>query len=59
MKRLLTSVFALVFTFSVWGQTNLTTAVDFTVTDYEGNVHNLFDYLDNGQMVALYFFFNS
>ncbi len=59
MKKLLLSVFALVFAASVWGQTGLTTAVDFTVTDTQGNVHNLFDYLDNGQMVALYFFFNS
>jgi thiol-disulfide isomerase/thioredoxin len=37
-------------------QTTLTTAVDFTITDLEGNSHNLFDYLDAGQYVCIDFY---
>jgi thiol-disulfide isomerase/thioredoxin len=37
-------------------QTNLTTAVDFTVTDLEGESHTLFDYLEDGKYVCLDFF---
>ena len=41
---------------SVVAQTTLTTAVDFTVTDLEGNEHNLFSYLDAGKYVCIDFF---
>ena len=37
-------------------QTSLTNAVDFTVTDLEGNSHTLFDYLNNGKYVCVDFF---
>ena len=37
-------------------QTTLTTAVDFTITDLDGNSHNLFDYLDAGQYVCIDFY---
>jgi len=40
-------------------QTNLTTAVDFTVTDVHGEIHNLFSILDGGQHVILDFFFTT
>ena len=40
-------------------QTNLTTAVDFTVTDVHGEIYNLFSILDGGQHVILDFFFTT
>jgi thiol-disulfide isomerase/thioredoxin len=40
-------------------QTNLTTAVDFTVTDVHGNTHNLFSILDSEKHVILDFFFTT
>ncbi len=40
-------------------QTNLTQAVDFTVTDVNGNVHNLFNILNGGQHVCIDFFFDT
>ncbi len=40
-------------------QTNLTEAVDFTVTDCHGQTYNLFEILDRGQAVFIDFFFNS
>ena len=58
MKRILLSVFTLV-TFSLNAQTNLTTAVDFTVTDVHGITHNLFNYLDDGKHVIIDFFFTT
>jgi len=36
-------------------QTNLTTAIDFTVTDFNGNTINLFSILDSGQWVLINF----
>lgn len=38
-------------------QTSLTVAVDFTVTDIDGNSHNLFNILNAGQYVCIDFFF--
>ena len=38
-------------------QTNLTEAVDFTVTDCHGQTYNLFEILDRGQAVFIDFFF--
>lgn len=40
-------------------QTNLTQAVDFTVTDCHGQTYNLFEILDRGQAVFIDFFFYS
>ena len=40
-------------------QTNLTEAVDFTVTDCHGQTYNLFEILDRGQAVFIDFFFYS
>jgi cytochrome oxidase Cu insertion factor (SCO1/SenC/PrrC family) len=40
-------------------QTTLTTAVDFTVTDTDGNSHNLFNILNSGKYVCLDFFFTT
>ncbi len=57
MRKLLLSVvfvFSMTFAFS---QTPLTTAVDFTATDTEGNEVNLFEILDGGQYVCIDFFF--
>jgi thiol-disulfide isomerase/thioredoxin len=57
MKHFTILFAAFAFAFSVTtAQTNLTTAVDFTITDLEGNSHNLFDYLDSGQYVCIDFF---
>jgi thiol-disulfide isomerase/thioredoxin len=43
----------------VKSQTNLTTAVNFTVTDVHGQTHNLFNILDGGQHVVIDFFFTT
>lgn len=40
-------------------QTILTTAVDFTVTDTDGNSHNLFNILNSGKYVCIDFFFTT
>ena len=40
-------------------QTTLSTAVDFTVTDLDGNSHNLFSILASGKYVCLDFFFTT
>ncbi len=37
-------------------QTSLTTATDFTVTDTDGNTHNLFSILNSGKYVCINFF---
>lgn len=58
MKKLLLSI----FTFSALAlnaQTSLTTAVDFTAKDIDGNTFNLFDKLDQGKFVFLDFMFTS
>ncbi|GAB4287070.1 MAG: hypothetical protein Kow0068_12820 [Marinilabiliales bacterium] len=58
MKKLLLLIASiLVLYVAAYTQTTLTTAVDFTVTDTDGNTHNLFSYLDAGKYVCLDFFF--
>ena len=58
MKRILLFAFALLFSFNVKAQTSLTEAVDFnSIDDYGTEVH-LFDILDRGQNVVMYFFFS-
>ncbi len=44
---------------SVKGQTTLTTATDFTVTDTHGNSFSLFSVLNSGKYVCLDFFFTT
>jgi len=58
MKKLLLAVLVLVG-LQTQAQTNLTTAVDFTVTDVHGNTHTLFNYLDDGKHVIVDFFFTT
>ena len=41
---------------SLTAQTSLATAVDFTVTDLDGQQHQLFEYLDAGKHVCIDFF---
>jgi hypothetical protein len=58
MKKL--SILLVLLLFSVGlraQQTNLTEAVDFTVTDCHGQTYNLFEILDRGQAVFIDFFF--
>jgi len=50
---LLAGLFVATLSFS---QTPLTTAVDFTATDFNGNEFNLFEILDGGQYVVIDFF---
>ena len=55
MKKLLLMV-GLFIAISSFAQTPLTTAVDFTATDFNGNEFNLFEILDGGQYVLIDFF---
>lgn len=60
MKRLSILIVFLLFGAGLHAQqTNLTQAVDFTVTDCHGQTYNLFDILDRGQAVFIDFFFYS
>ena len=59
MKKKLLTITAVLTILFAQAQTNLTTAVDFTVTDIHGNTHNLFNYLDNGKHVIVDFFFTT
>ena len=56
MKHAYLLLTALAVTFGASSQTNLTEAVDFSVTDLNGGTHNLFDYLDAGLYVCIDFF---
>ena len=56
MKKITLILSAITLSFAVSAQTSLTNAVDFTVTDLNGNEHTLFDYLDDGKHVCLDFF---
>ncbi|MDQ3051203.1 MAG: T9SS type A sorting domain-containing protein [Bacteroidota bacterium] len=59
-RYIISIVVSLLFLFNTSrAQTNLTQAVDFTVTDVNGVVHNLFDILNNGQHVCIDFFFDA
>jgi cytochrome oxidase Cu insertion factor (SCO1/SenC/PrrC family) len=42
-----------------FAQTTLTTAVDFTVTDTDGNTFNLFSTLASGKYVLIDFFYTT
>ena len=58
MKRLSILIAFLLFGAGLRAQqTNLTEAVDFTVTDCHGQTYNLFEILDRGQAVFIDFFF--
>ena len=59
MKKLYTTLILCLAMLSVNGQTSLTTAVDFTVTDVHGDTHNLFNYLNEGKHVIVDFFFTT
>lgn len=60
MKKLSILIVFLLFGASLHAQqTNLSEAVDFTVTDCHGQTYNLFEILDRGQAVFIDFFFNS
>lgn len=54
MKKLLLSLSVLLMSYGLFAQP--TTAEDFTVTDIDGVVHNLFTYLDAGKYVYLEFY---
>ena len=56
MKNILLTL-ALIFGlgFNSYSQTGLAWAADFTVTDLDGNTHNLFSILDEGQWVIINF----
>ena len=59
MKKIFFLVLGVALSFASFAQTDLTTAVDFTVTDTDSVQHNLFDYLNDGKYVVLDFFFDS
>ncbi len=59
MKKLFILFFALVLSIGVKAQTPLTQAVDFSTIDHNGNEINLFEILDRGQYVLIYFFYTS
>lgn len=55
-------IFSILFFLSISfskAQTSLSTAVDFTVTDTDGNTHNLFNILNSGKYVCIDFFFTT
>lgn len=53
MKKILLSIFALAAMNSYAQLPNGSTAPDFTVTDLNGNTHNLYSYLESGKHVLL------
>lgn len=60
MKKIYILMIAFLMSFSVSkAQTTLTTAVDFTVTDLDGNTFNLFNVLNSGKYVCIDFFFTT
>lgn len=59
MKRFLLIAIMLMIGVGLKAQTNLTEAVDFTVTDIHGTEVHLFDILDSGQAVLIDFFFTT
>ena len=56
MKKLIFILFSAFTIASVSAQTTLDTAVNFTAKDVYGNTIELFDILDEGQMVVIDFF---
>jgi thiol-disulfide isomerase/thioredoxin len=59
MKKLYTILAGLALSLTINAQTTLTNAVDFTVTDLNGNSHNLFQILNSGKHVCIDFFFTT
>ncbi|MEW6469477.1 MAG: T9SS type A sorting domain-containing protein [Bacteroidota bacterium] len=59
MKKLYTILALSLALGSASAQTSLTTAVDFTVTDVNGNTFNLFNMLNSGKYVCIDFFFTT
>ncbi len=57
MKKIIFFSIFSIYSFLGFTQTTLTTAVDFTVTDINGNSHNLFSYLNAGKYVCIDFFY--
>ncbi|NOR86378.1 MAG: hypothetical protein GQ527_02090 [Bacteroidales bacterium] len=57
MKRFFITLFSIFVLASTQAQTPLTEAVDFTAKDVHGNLHQLFDILDNqGKYVLIDFY---
>ena len=60
MKKFLTLIFAaIICSHLTFAQTTLTTAVDFTATDIDGNSFNLFNTLNSGSYVLIDFMFTT
>ncbi len=59
MKKLLTILIVMWFFVPLKAQTTLTTAVDFTVTDANGQTFNLFDNLNNNNYALIEFFYST
>lgn len=59
MKKLTAVIAFIIIGLTMPAQTTLTNAVDFTVTDLEGNSHNLFSILNSGKYVCIDFFFTT
>ena len=59
MKKIVTLILALAIGFGLKAQCPLTTAIDFTATDFHGTEVHLFDILDGGQYVLIDFFFTT
>lgn len=58
-KNYLVLLLMIIFGFNVNAQCPLTNAVDFTVTDINGQQHKLFNYLDSGKYVLIDFFYTT
>ncbi len=56
MKKLATILFLGFFTMTLFAQTTLDTAINFTVKDVEGHTFNLYDKLDENKIVVIDFF---
>jgi hypothetical protein len=56
MKKILLFFTVILAAMSIHAQTLLDTAVNFTVKDTEGNNHELFEILNNNQIVVIDFF---
>ncbi|MCD4697966.1 MAG: peroxiredoxin family protein [Bacteroidales bacterium] len=56
MKKLIPALGLILFSFGVFAQTTLDTALNFTVKDTYGDNINLFDILNDGKIVVIDFF---
>lgn len=59
MKKILSALLCLSAGIGLYAQTTLTNAVDFNVTDLNGNQYNLFSLLSSGKYVCIDFFFTT